>query len=160
MNSSNADEIADNLNKKNPVSKVSRIKAGKHFIIKLRNVIKEKAPVAVESTLAGKYLIKILKSVKKSGYRISIIYFFVDTPEIALARIKSRVQAGGHDVPKNDVIRRFDRSKINFWEHYKNIADEWTLFYNGIEKLIPVATGEKSSYEIIDEALFKLFKRK
>ena len=150
----NADNIAISMDK-NPEK--NRIKAGKKFINKLENCIVLKKSIAIESTLAGKYLIKTIKRVKKLGYTVSVIYFFVDSPVIALARIKSRVEAGGHDVPKEDVIRRFPRSKSNFWELYRPLADEWALFYNGMERLIPVASGGKKAVDVISEELFFLF---
>ncbi|MBN2058497.1 MAG: zeta toxin family protein [Candidatus Saganbacteria bacterium] len=147
----NADILADKAK--------GRISAGKAFFSLLNKTIKRKASVALESTLSGNYLIKVIKKVKRLGYRLSIFYIFVDTPEVALERIKARVEGGGHDVPKADVIRRFHRSKVNFWEQYKDIVDEWTIIYNGMEKLIPVATGDRSSFEIIDEGLFKLYQK-
>jgi predicted ABC-type ATPase len=152
----NADEIALAMEKKGPES---RIKAGKMFISNLDQVIRKKAPVAIESTLAGKYLAKTIKRVKVIGYRVSIIYFFVDNPDVALARIKSRVRAGGHNVLKVDVVRRFWRSKKNFWGLYKDIADEWAIFYNGTDRLMPVASGEKSRFDVMDDVLLSLFKK-
>jgi predicted ABC-type ATPase len=150
----NADEIAKRSGKIQ-----SPIKAGKIFLHKLTELIKKRKSAAVESTLAGQYLVKTIKKIKPLGYRISIIYFFVDSPEIALARIQARVKAGGHNIPKTDVLRRFYRSKANFWKLYRNLADEWTIFYNGNERLAPVATGEKANCEVIDEVLFALFKK-
>lgn len=152
----NADNIAllmdEDLNK-------NRIKSGKKFITKLNKSISSKKSIAIESTLSGKYLVKTIKKVKNLGYRIAVIYFFVDTPEIALARIESRVKAGGHNVPKEDVIRRFYRSKRNFWTIYKTLADEWAMFYNGIERLVPVASGSKNGVDIINEELLSLFNK-
>ena len=152
----NADEIAAHFTKD---GRLKRIKAGKKFIAILHEVIKDRRSAAIESTLSGKYLIKIIRQVKKLGYNISIIYFFVDDPSISLARIKARVQAGGHDIPKEDVIRRFYRSKVNFWDLYKDLADGWTIFYNGFEKAIPVATGERMKYTTLDETLFSLYRK-
>jgi predicted ABC-type ATPase len=137
----------------------SRISAGKKFIETMNRLIARKVSVAIESTLSGSYLIKTIKKVKKLAYHVSIIYVFVDNPEVALQRIKARVEAGGHDVPRVDVIRRFYRSKANFWKKYKDIADDWTIFYNGTERLVPVAAGEKAKCDIMDEALFNLYKK-
>ncbi len=153
----NADEIAlKTCGDRKNIDKF-RISAGKKFILELDELLKKNRSVAIESTLSGTYLIKTINKVRRTGYRVSMIYVFIDNPQIALERIKARVLSGGHDVPKKDVLRRFFRSKRNFWLKYKSIADEWTIFYNGMEKLIPVATGEKSRYEISDEKLFETF---
>ena len=127
--------------------------------MKLESLIRKKKSVAIESTLAGKYLIKTTKRVKRLGYKVRIVYFFVDNPEIALARIEARVKAGGHNVPKEDVIRRFYRSKTNFWKIYRELADEWALFYNGTERIIPVASGARSSLDVFNEELLSLFNK-
>lgn len=155
----NADEIALSISKNRESLFENRIKAGKRFILRLNEAIKTRKSIAVESTLAGRYLLKTIKSVKKHEFRVSIIYVFVDNPEIALRRIQARVDAGGHDVPKEDVLRRFYRSKTNFWKLYKNIADEWTMFYNGMERPVLVASGEKAGFEVVDDQLFGLFKK-
>jgi len=152
----NADEIALKASKDKINIAKNRITSGKIFIRELRDLLKNKKSVAIESTLSGSYLVKTIKKVRKSGYRVSIIYVFIDSPIVAFERIKARVKAGGHDVPEKDVLRRFYRSKKNFWDIYKTIADEWTVFYNGIEKLVPVATGERNKFVISDEKLFEL----
>lgn len=155
----NADEIALRFCKNEKNIKQKRISAGRKFILAIEDVLKRKKSFAVESTLSGTYLLKIIKKAKKSAYRISIIYVFIDNPNIALERIKSRVKSGGHDVPKEDILRRFSRSTNNFWKLYMPVADDWTIFYNGIEKLVPIANGEKPKFKILDEGLFNLFNR-
>lgn len=90
------------------------------------------------------------------GYKTTIIYTFVDDPNICINRIKIRVKEGGHNIPDEDVIRRYHRSRNNFWNKYKEIADSWIVFYNGIEKTELVASGEKSDYNVLDEATFNL----
>ncbi|MDR0292421.1 MAG: hypothetical protein LBI01_06695 [Elusimicrobium sp.] len=107
----------------------------------------------MESALSGNNHIKTVKKAKKLGYKIIILYIFVDNPEICLDRIRIRVLNGGHDVPAEDVKRRFTRSKINFWNIYKNISDEWILFYNGGKQVFPVAKNS----DIINEELFSKF---
>jgi len=48
--------------------------------------------------------------------------------EFAIERVKLRVAQGGHNVPKQEIIRRFERSWINFQEAYKPLADSWIVF--------------------------------
>jgi predicted ABC-type ATPase len=113
---------------------------------------------AIETTLSGQYLIPFIRDLKTKGYLITLIYVFLDNPEIAIARIKVRVRNGGHFVPDQDVQRRFWRGKKNFWNIYKDLADYWEIYYNGEHGFIQVATGEMSNITIIDETLFELFK--
>ena len=151
----NADKIAESINPDNMDS--VKLKAGKVFLGTLKDLIKQKKSFALESTLSGRYLIDIIAHLKRERYKINIIYAFVDSPEFAIDRIKVRVKSGGHFVPDEDVIRRFYRSKNNFWNIYKNAVDEWQMFYNGESQILQVAVGERENYTIINEELFKLF---
>ena len=72
-------------------------------------------------------------------------------------RIKIRVLNGGHNIPKEDIIRRFYRSKKNFWNIYKNLVDEWNLFYNGNSQYILVAQYSNNDVEIFNENLYNEF---
>ncbi|MEW6089117.1 MAG: zeta toxin family protein [bacterium] len=153
----NADDIAYELSENGSVEKV-RIKAGKIFLKEIKKYAGEGKSFAIETTLAGKYITRVIELLKKSGYKIILNYIFVDNPEIAINRIKIRVRKGGHFISNEDVIRRFSRSKKNFWNIYKKTADNWSLFYNGEDKFIQVATGEGENYKIVDDESFDLFK--
>ena len=60
-------------------------------------------------------------------------------------------------MPEEDIIRRFYRSKRNFWGVYKNIVDKWDLFYNSGENLQEVASGLGDEVTVTNEELFELF---
>ena len=89
--------------------------------------------------------------------RLPLFLFFSKSPETSVARVRNRVQAGGHHVPTEDVIRRFYRSKHNFWYTYRNLVDRWTLFYNSAEHFQRVATGESNEVKVINETCFEIF---
>jgi predicted ABC-type ATPase len=151
----NADDIAKNLLPNN-IEKV-RITAGKLFLKNLKSLINQNKTFVIESTLSGNYLNSVIRNVKQKGYKVVIIYIYLENEEIALKRIEERVIKGGHSVPKEDVIRRFIRSKRNFWNYYKDIADSWYLFYNSEDSFQEVAFGKESDYVIINDNNFKVF---
>lgn len=86
-----------------------------------------------------------------------LIYSYLDNPTLCENRIKIRVLNGGHDIPKNDIIRRYYRSKENFWNIYKDLVDEWNLFYNGTSEYILVAQYANNEVEIFSENLYNEF---
>ncbi|HBE03330.1 MAG TPA: hypothetical protein DC049_12790 [Spirochaetia bacterium] len=153
----NPDEMAKSLSPLH-IDK-ARIQAGKLFFEKIQEKITNKESFSIESTLSGKYLIGFLDKIKKKYY-IRIVYIFLDNTEMAIERIKIRVAKGGHHIPDEDVIRRYERSKNNFWDIYKNLADDWEIHYNGEGEFIQVAIGIKEKCEIIDDKLFALFTRR
>lgn len=61
-------------------------------------------------------------------YLVHIVYLWLPTVDLALARIAERVRAGGHDVPADTVRRRFERGRRNFFTLYQPLADAWRLY--------------------------------
>ncbi len=153
----NADEIEREFNPNDREG--GKIRAGRIFYERLNKLLTGKIDFAIESTLSGKSLIKILKNLNSKNVRIILLYIFLDNIEIAIERVQIRVEEGGHNIPTKDIIRRYSRSINNFWNIYRDLADEWQIFYNGEDNVIQTALGFKNDYKIIDEEKFKLFKR-
>ncbi len=78
----------------------------------------------VETTLSGTYINKVAQKAINNGYKVAIIYIFVDDEAICVQRVRNRVLKGGHDVPLVDIIRRFGRSKKNFWQNFTKLANK------------------------------------
>ena len=151
----NADEVAKEICPENIES--VKIKAGKIVLRRLEKLLDNLNSFAIETTLSGKNHIKTIRKAQKLGYYIVLIYSYLDTPILCENRIKIRVLNGGHDIPKDDIKRRFYRSKENFWNIYKDLADEWNLFYNGTSEYILVAQSNDSEIEIFNENLYNEF---
>lgn len=108
---------------------------------------------AIETTLSGKYLIDIVKNAKNIGFNVSLIYLFLETSDENIYRVRNRVLNGGHNVPTEDIIRRHKRSKYLFWNSYRNLVDEWILFFNGDDNFELVANNK----EIYNDSLLNIF---
>ena len=147
----NADEIS-------ATQGTSNINSGKIFFETLSSKRAEGINIMMESTLSGKYLVGKIGEFRQAGYRISIVYLFLPSPEECIQRVKIRVQKGGHHIPDDDVRRRYYRSKANFWNIYKKLADDWSLFYNFIgTEAVMVATGNQVTAAVESEELFQNF---
>jgi predicted ABC-type ATPase len=154
-----ADAIAAELSPDNPTR--ARIQAGKEFSRRLQQAIAVGESLVVESTLSGRTLHRLLERARQDGYFIEILFLFLESSEICLNRVQERVRRGGHDVPEEDVRRRFYRSLVNFWRLYKHQPDRWYLFYNAETKFRLVAFAQKdgteTKEEIVDEEFFSVF---
>jgi len=150
----NADEISKSLEEKGMES--GRISAGKEYFKKLKKLIADSKSIILESTLSGLFLKQLIFDFRKKNYEITIVYVFLVNPEICIERIKVRVSKGGHDVPNADVRRRFQRSKINFWNMYKEMADNWFMYDNTNEAKL-IAIGKKKQIEIIEKENLESF---
>jgi predicted ABC-type ATPase len=128
----NADLLAAGLSPLNP--EAAALNAGRLFLAELDRLAKARQDFAFESTLSGLTNIKRLKHWKSAGYRIEIIFLRLVSVQLALRRIAVRVKQGGHDVPRVDVFRRFDRGWKNFEQNYKALADAWEVYDSSGEK--------------------------
>ncbi len=147
----NADEIAKEYDP-NDIQKY-KMKAGKKFFEELHISLGEKDSFIIETTLSGKYLVKIIDKAKQQGFRVSLIYLFLETNTENIYRVKNRVLKGGHNVPTEDIVRRYYRSRELFENTYKYLVDEWMLFFNGDDSFELVENQD----EIYDEELRKIF---
>ncbi|MEZ4693986.1 MAG: zeta toxin family protein [Aliarcobacter sp.] len=147
----NADEIAKEYDP-NDIQKF-KVKAGKKFFEELNISLNDNKSFVIETTLSGKYLINIIKKAKKLGFHTSLIYLFLETNEENIYRVRNRVLKGGHDVPIDDIIRRYYRSRELFCKIYKNLVNEWLLFFNGDDNFELV----ENQNEIFDEDLKNIF---
>ena len=73
---------------------------------RLKDIMKARFGISVVSE-------EVLKKWKAAGYRIQVTYLMIDSVQLALRRIAARVKQGGHDVPREIVLRRFGRSWAN-----------------------------------------------
>ncbi len=124
----NADLIAAGLSPLNP--DIAKIAAGKIFLNELQRLADAMIDFAFETTLSGKGYRQRFLALRKAGYTIEIVYLRLASPQLALKRIAARVRHGGHDIPKEDVLRRFERGWQNFQTVYRQLADRWAVFDN------------------------------
>jgi len=147
----NADEIAKKYDS-NDIQKY-KVKAGREFFFQLDKSLKEEKSFIIETTMSGKYLVKVINEAKEKAFNVTIIYLFLETNKENIYRVKNRVLKGGHDVPEEDIIRRYYRSRKLFWCTYKDMSDKWLLIFNGDDNFEIVADLN----EVFDEELMKLY---
>ncbi|MEA5534999.1 zeta toxin family protein [Crocosphaera sp. XPORK-15E] len=124
----NADEIAAGLSPFNPESVA--IQAGRLMLGRLDTLVKERADFAFETTLAARNFARFLRKCKACGYTINLIYFWLQTPELAIERVTRRVESGGHNIPVEVIRRRYERGRINLTQLYLPLCDTWIIYNN------------------------------
>lgn len=124
----NADEIARGLAPKHPSSMA--LAASKLMIKRLKELLDAEQSFAFESTASGTNYVKHLQSAKAKGYEISLSFLWLSKPEEAVKRVAQRVKQGGHDVPKDSIIRRYYAGIRNLILHYLPLADEALILDN------------------------------
>jgi predicted ABC-type ATPase len=125
----NADLIADGLAGFSPEQ--VGLKAGRIMLERLEELGKKGDSFAFETTLAGKNYAKFLKGLKsRHKYLAHLLFLWLPSPEQALSRVRDRVSRGGHSIPEDVIIRRYQRGLQNFFKIYEPIVDSWTFLDN------------------------------
>jgi predicted ABC-type ATPase len=136
----NADEIARGLSPFQP-EKVS-IEAGKIMLRRIQELLSQQRDFAFETTLSTRSFVGLINHAKKSGYTINLIYFWLDSVELAIERVKVRVSEGGHDIPNDTIIRRYFSGLNNFIHLYRDKVDYWMMINNSKTESELIAEGK------------------
>lgn len=159
----NADEIAKGLSPFNPEGVA--IQAGRLMIDRIIHLLKEGETFAFETTLATRSYVNLIQRAQKRGFFVTLLFFSLSTPEQAIARVAKRVSLGGHNIPTDVILRRYDAGLQNFFQLYTPIVNYWTLYDNSNIPGEKIAFGWKDErINIVDEAkyqrLYSLYAKK
>lgn len=137
----NSDEFAKSLSPFDPSQ--ASIQASRYMLLKVRYLLKRNEDFAVETTLATRTLLKIVKAAQDAGYTVTLLYFWLNSPELAVARVKARVAAGGHNIPEETIRRRYHVGIDYFFNIYAPISERWILADNSQIPFRVIAEGSK-----------------
>ena len=133
LNLLDPDAVARRLDPADP--RRAAITAGREVILRTRDYLDKRTSFALETTLASKATFETLREARRLGFAVRFFYIALDQPERNIRRVKERVASGGHDVPDDDVRRRYLRSLAHAPEAirlshvatvYDNSSDEHT----------------------------------
>ena len=151
----NSDEFAKGLSPFDP-SKAS-IQASRLMLMKIRYLLKRHEDFAVETTLATRTLLKTVKSAQAAGYTVTLLYFWLNSPELAVERVRARVEAGGHNIPEETILRRYNTGIYYFFKLYAPISERWILADNSQIPFRVIAEGSKDEViNIRDEETYNV----
>ncbi len=142
----NADLIASGLSPFSP--EMAALSAGKLLIRKIEELAGKGVDFGFETTLSGKSYVPFLKQLREKGYQIHLFFLWIPTLALALARIRDRVQRGGHDIPESVVRRRFYKGIKNLFHLYQPLLDSWMLFDNSGTEPHLIA-GENEDFKVV-----------
>jgi len=153
----NADEIAKGLSPFQP-DKVA-IEAGRIMLSRVKDLIKHNVDFAFETTLASKSYAPLIRDAQLNGYFVTLVFFWLNSPELAIERVKTRVNSGGHDIPENVINRRYWAGISNLIKLYVPICDYWIIIDNSEPPFQFVAEGFKMEVSEIKNQIVKHDKR-
>jgi predicted ABC-type ATPase len=151
----NADVIAQGLAGFDPDS--AAIEASRIMLERLHTLAEQRVDFAFETTLAGRTQAGWLNTLRQTGYSVHLIYFWLASADLAVARVADRVRLGGHLIPEATIRRRYPRSLRNFFQLYRPAVSHWQVYDNSATDAPQlVAFGDQQGNEsILMEAVWQ-----
>ena len=150
----NADEIARGLSPFNPESVA--IEAGRLMLQRIEDLLVKDESFSIETTLATKSYINLVRRAQVKGYTVRLLFFWLNSPELALQRIAERVAKGGHNIPEPIVRRRYVAGICNLFRLFMSEVDSWEIYDYSEYPAVQIARGGKDDEtSIIVESTYK-----
>ena len=146
----NADEIAKGLSPFQPESVA--VQAGRIMLARMDELLQKGETFAFETTLATKSYKQKIEWAQANGYEVTLLFFWLDSPNIAKKRVAQRVAEGGHNIPLETIERRYYNGIANLFAIYIDMVDICYIFDNSEGERTPIAKKYKGGKEIIYNA--------
>ena len=153
----NADEIAKGLS---PLKfEAGLLQAGKIFLNVLKQKIAARKDFAFETTLSGRTYLPQIEKWRRNGWVVSLFYLYVPDAEFSVMRVRQRVLQGGHDIPTDDIFRRYPRSMQNLFA-YAEVCDHTFCLDNTGNQAVPIFEKRFGHpIKILDNNRFSIMRR-
>jgi predicted ABC-type ATPase len=139
----NADEIARGLSPFRP-DKVA-IEAGRLMLSRIDELIQSNQDFSFETTLSTRSFINTIQIAKAKGYFVTLIFFWLDSIDLAKDRVQRRVAEGGHNIEPAVIERRYVSGINNLFNLYSEEVDSILIYDNS--SLDPELIAEKEMYQ-------------
>jgi predicted ABC-type ATPase len=139
----NADNIAAGLSPFNPESVA--LEAGRIMLQRIDELLNKDVDFAFETTLSTRSYVSLVKKAQQRGYEVTLLFFWLSSPNIAMQRVATRVREGGHNIPVDVIERRYYRGIKNLISLYIALVKTWFVIKNMDTGPEVVARGEENS---------------
>lgn len=153
----NSDEFAKSLSPFDPSA--ASVIASRYMLMKIKYLLSQKKDFIVETTLATRSLTNTIKEAQSLGYEVTLLYFWLNSVELAINRVKKRVESGGHNISEDVIRRRYIMGLRYFFEIYSPLCNRWVLADNSKSPFVVVAEGNKDKIQIKDEEKYAIIRK-
>jgi len=120
---------------------LAAFKAGRVMLETIADHARRSASFSFETTLSGLTYAQMIPAWRASGYAVELVFLSLPDVEMAIERVATRVQQGGHNIPEEVIRRRFAHGISNF-ERYKRLVDSWQLYDNSGIPAVLIEEGQ------------------
>ncbi|HLW20943.1 MAG TPA: zeta toxin family protein [Cyclobacteriaceae bacterium] len=135
----NADEIARGLSPFQPEK--AGIEAGRMMLKRINKLLDLGEDFAFETTLSTRSYVLFIEKAKQLGYQVTCLFFWLESEELAISRVETRVKEGGHHIPEEVIRRRYEKGLSNFFRLFLPKVDNWLFVNNSGDTYEIVAEG-------------------
>jgi len=153
----NSDEFAKSFSPFDPGA--ASVTASRYMLMKINYLLERKADFAIETTLATRSLLQIVRQAQQQNYETTVLYFWLNSPDLAIERVRDRVESGGHNIPDAVIRRRYVMGLQYLFDVYIPVIDRWILADNSKPPFSVVAEGSKDVIYIKDNEKYQLIQR-
>ncbi len=143
----NADDIARGLSAFEPESVA--VAAGRIMLDRIHSLARRRESFAFETTLAARSFTPLLRDLAATEYRVRLFFLWLNSSELAIARVTERAERGGHSIPADVVRRRYHAGLRNYFTLYQPLARTWVFYDNSEPKSTRVAYRLSSQPESV-----------
>ena len=97
---------------------------------------------------------KLIDKAHEKGFEVRLLFFWLNSQEAAIKRVAKRVSEGGHNIPREVIIRRYNLGIQNLFNLFMEKVDSWMLIDNSQNPRMIVADDSK----IYNQELYKTIK--
>lgn len=152
----NSDEFAKSLSPFDPSA--ASVSASRFMLMKYHFLLNRSQDFGIETTLATRSLLNMVKDAQAGGYEVTILYLWLNSPEIAIERVRNRVSAGGHNIPDEVIRRRYFTGLQYLFKYYIPACDRWIIADNSTSPFTVVAEGTQFSSTVKDPKKYELIR--
>lgn len=149
----NADEIAKGLSPFNPEGVA--IEAGRLMLKRIDELMEAGETFSIETTLATRSYINLVRKAHAKGYVVHLLFFWLESVNLAKRRVAERVRQGGHNIPAEVIERRYHAGLNNLFNLFMKEVDVWTLYDNSLNQAERIATGGRRFTNIVVNDIVK-----
>ena len=142
----NADEIAKGLSPFRPEK--AGIEAGRLMLKRIKLLLESGENFAFETTLSTKSYVNFIDKAKENSYQVTCLFFWLNSVELAISRVKTRVQEGGHNIPEDVIRRRYENGLRNFFNLFLPRVDNWLFVNNSGDTYEIIAEGTRNDITV------------
>ena len=143
-----------------PFAPEPAVSAARQLMVRvIREHLQQRREFAIETTFSSLAYVRSLRTWRKLGYRVELIFLGLAAPELSVARVAVRVQQGGHAVPEPDIRRRFAAGLQHFQHHFQAAVDAWVWFDNSGALPVLVGAGGEGAGALLSSGALRALRR-